>query len=259
MQGPASSPVIYQDLLILDVEGTDKQFIAALDKTTGKTVWMYERPQEMYTATKPVYRKSYQTPVILAIDGRPQLISNGALLVTGHEPLTGKEIWRVRYRDDSSISSIVSGLGLLFVNTGGPPGGSELWAIRQGGNGDVTDTHVVWQLTKEAPHQSSPVLVGDLLFSVSDAGLLICTEGKTGQQVWSKRLKGKFGASLLAVNGRIYVANTGGTTTVIAPEREYRELAVNQLDDGLWASPAVTENALLVRTKTHLYRIEEKK
>ena len=116
---------------------------------------------------------------------------------------------------------------------------------------------MVWKLVEDAPHQSSPVLIGDLLYTMSDQGILICMEATTGRQVWSERLKGKFGPSLLAATGRIYLSSTKGTTTVIATGREYRELAVNQLDGELWASPAVTGDALLLRTKSHLYRIEQ--
>lgn len=258
MQGPASSPILFEDLLILHLEGTDKQFIVALNKATGESAWHYDRPEELYGNDdhSPVHKKSYQTPVIVEVDGTPQMVSNGALLVTGHNPRTGEEIWRVRYRNDSTISSIIHGNGLLFVNTGGPPGGSQLWGIRMGGTGDVTDSHVVWQMTENAPHQSSPVLVDDLLYMVSDRGLLTCMEATTGEQVWSERMRPHFGASLLAAPGRIYLSNTKGTTTVIAPGREYRELAENELDGELWASPAVTGNALVLRTKTHLYRIE---
>ncbi len=258
MQGPASSPVLFEDLIIITVEGTDKQFIAALNKRTGETAWLYNRPAELYKDIEGVYMKSYQTPVFVDVDGQTQLVSNGALLVTGHDPHTGKEIWRARYRDDSTISRIVSGHGLLFVNTGGSPGATQLWAIRQGATGDVTDSHVVWKMTEDAPHQSSPVLVDDLLYMVSDLGLLICMEATTGTQVWSHKMEGKFGASLLATPDRIYLSNIKGQTTVIAPGREYKELAVNQLDGELWASPAVTHNALILRTKTHLYRIERR-
>jgi outer membrane protein assembly factor BamB len=259
MQGPASSPVLFDELLIVTLEGVDKQFMAALDKKTGETVWTYNRPADIYTPdVKPVFRKSFQTPAIIDVNGTPQLVSNGALLVTGHEPRTGREIWRVRYGVDSTISSIVHGHGLLFVNTGGHPGESEFWAIREGGAGDVTQSHAVWKMTKDTPFQSSPVLAGDLLYAVTDEGVLTCTEATTGQPVWSQHLKGKYGASLLAAPGRIYLSNTKGATTVFAPEREYRELAVNQLDGELWTSPAVAGNALLLRTKTHLYRIEHR-
>ncbi len=259
MQGPASSPVLFEDLLIVTLEGIDRQFMAALDKKTGATVWMYNRPADIYTPdTKPVFRKSYQTPLIVDVDGKPQLVSNGALLVTGHEPRIGKEIWRVRYGVDSTISSIVHGHGLLFVNTGGHPSESELLAIREGGTGDVLNSNVVWKMTKDTPFQTSPVLAGDLLYTVTDDGMLTCLEAATGKPVWSQRLKGKYGASLLAVPDRIYLSNTKGKTTVFAPERQYRELAVSQLDGELWTSPAVAGNALLLRTKTHLYKIANK-
>jgi outer membrane protein assembly factor BamB len=259
MQGPASSPVLFENVVIVTIEATDKQFMAALDKKTGETVWRYDRPSDLYQGIEGVYVKSYQTPVFITVDSKPQLVSNGALLVTGHDPRTGAEIWRVRYRDDSTISRIVTWQDLLFVNTGGSPGGTQLYAVRQGGAGDVTDSHVVWKMTKDVPHESSPVVVGDLLYTMSEKGVLICMEAATGAQVWSQRMKGEFWASMLATSDRIYLLNKKGTMTVIAPGREYRELGVNTLDGEFWASPAVAGDTLLLRSKTHLYRIEQKK
>jgi outer membrane protein assembly factor BamB len=259
MQGPVSSPVLFEDLLIVHLEGTDVQFVVALDTKTGNTVWRYERPQELYGHVEPVYlRKAYHTPVLVKVNGRTQLVSNGAMLVTGHEPKTGKEIWRVRYRDDNTISRIVSGHGLFFINFGGPPNATHLWAVGQGGAGDVTDTHVVWKMTEDVPLESSPVLVGDLLYTLSDRGVLICKEAKTGKTVWSERLDGKYGASLLYANGRIYISSKEGKTTVIEPGEKFRKLAVNELDGFLGASPAVVGKSLLLRTKTHLYRVQDK-
>lgn len=258
MQGPASSPILFENLLIVTVEGTDRQFMAALDKKTGDNVWLYERPRDLYTPDIPgVYLKSYQTPVIVDVDGTPQLVSNGALLCTGHEPRTGKEIWRVRYRDDSTISRIVTGHGLMFINTGGSPNATQLWAVREGGTGDITDTHVVWKMTEYSPHESSPVLVGGLLYTIDERSMLICTDAATGNEVWRQPMKGDYWASLLATNDRVYIPGRKGATTIIAPGREYKELAVNQLDGELWASPAVAGNSLLLRTKTHLYRIAQ--
>ena len=259
MQGPVSSPILYEDLLILHLEGIDVQFIAALDKNTGDTVWREDRPKELYESVKtPYLRKAYHTPVLVEVDGQIQLVSNGALLVTGHEPQTGKELWRVHYRDDNTISRIVSGHGLLFVNSGGSPNRTQLWAVRQGGAGDVTDTHVVWKMTKDVPLESSPVLVGDLLYTVSDNGVLICKQAMTGETVWTERLGGRYGASPLHADNRIYLFNKKGKGTVIEPGRTFRELASNQLDGGLWASPAVAGKSLLLRTKTHLYRVQNK-
>jgi outer membrane protein assembly factor BamB len=259
MQGPASSPIIFENLLIVTVEGTDKQFTAALDKKTGTTVWTYNRPRDLYDGIEGVFVKAYQTPVILEVDGKSQLVSNGAVMCTGHDPRTGEEIWRIRYRDDSTISRIVAGHGLMFINTGGSPGGTQLYAVREGGVGDVTDSHVVWKMLEDAPHESSPVLVGDLLYTISERGTLICTEATTGTQVWSTRLKGDYWPSLLATKDRIYLSNKKGMTNVIATGREYRELAVNTLEGEMLASPAVAGDSLLLRTKTDLYRIEQKK
>lgn len=259
MQGPASSPVIVGDLLVVTLEGTDKQFMAGLNKQTGETVWTYNRPADLYQGIEGVYVKSYQTPVVVEVEGKPQLVSNGAVMATGHDPRTGDEIWRIRYRDDSTISRIVTGHGLMFINTGGSPGATELWAVREGGTGDVTDTHVVWKMTQDAPHESSPVLVDDLLYTASEKGVLICMEATTGKPVWTQRLKGDYWPSLLAAPDRIYVSNRKGETRVIATGREYRELAVNALDGDMLASPAVAGDSLLLRTKTHLYRIEQKK
>ncbi|MHC4119948.1 MAG: outer membrane protein assembly factor BamB family protein [Planctomycetota bacterium] len=182
MQGPVSSPILYEDLLIVPLEGVDVQFVAGLDKKTGRQVWRYDRPRDLYDGIEPLYLlKSYHTPVVVEVNGQPQLINNGAMLVTGHEPRTGKELWRVRYRDDNPISRIISGGGLLFISSGGNPGASHLLAVREGGVGDVTDTHVVWTMTKDAPHEGSPVLVGDLLYLMSDKGVLTCKQAATGK------------------------------------------------------------------------------
>lgn len=259
LQGPASSPVLFDDLVILHFEGIDVQFIAALDKKTGNTVWRINRPPEIYDNVEPVFlRKAYHTPVIVEVDGKAQLVSNGALLVTGHEPQTGKELWRVVYGVDSTISRIVSGHGLFFVNCGGAPNAAQLWAVRQGGVGDVTESHVVWKMTEDVPLEGSPVLVGDLLYTMSDRGVLICLEAKTGKTVWTERLSGNYGASLLYADNRIYISSMQGKTTVIEPGPTFRVLAVNELDGGFWASPAVADESLLLRTKTHLYRIQRK-
>jgi outer membrane protein assembly factor BamB len=257
MQGPVSSPILYEDLLIFPLEGTDVQFVVALDKKTGRQVWRYDRPRELYEGIEPLYLlKSYHTPVIVEVDGRPQLINNGALLATGHDPRTGSEIWRVRYRDDNPISRIISGHGLLFINSGGNPGASHLLAVRQGGIGDVTDTHVAWKMTEDAPHESSPVLAGDLLYLMSDKGLLTCKQATTGKTLWAERLEGDYGASLLYADGRIYMSNKEGKTTVIEPGPTFRVLATSQIDGFLGASPAMAGKSLLLRTKTHLYRVE---
>lgn len=260
MQGPGSSPFIYKNLLILHLEGTDVQFITALDKKTGDSVWRYDRPRDLYESMKTLaYRKSYQTPIIVNVDGKDQMISNGALMVTGHDPLTGKEIWQVRYGEDNSIGRVVNGLGLYFVNCGGPPNRSQLWAVRHGGKGDVTDTYVAWKMaTKDVPLESSPILIDDLLYTVSDNGVILCMQAKTGEVIWQHNVRERYGASPIYADGKIYFCSKKGTTVVIKPGREYQELATNHLDGELWASPAVVGKSIILRTMTHLYRIEKK-
>ena len=160
LQGPVSSPVLFDDLLIVHLEGTDVQFIAALDKKTGNTVWRIHRPQELYENVEPLFlRKAYHTPVIVEVDGKVQLVGNGAQVAMGHDPRTGEELWRVVYGDDNTISRIVSGHGLFFVNTGGTSDSVRLWAVRQGGTGDVTDSHVVWEVSDDVPVELHPCLL----------------------------------------------------------------------------------------------------
>ena len=144
----------------------------------------------------------------------------------------------------------------MFINSGGEPGNSHLLAVRQGGTGDITDSHVAWKMDDDVPSESAPVLVGDLLYLLTDKGLLQCKQATTGQTVWSEKLEGDYGASLLHADGRIYISNKEGKTTIIKPGREFKVLAVNQLDGFLGASPSVAGKSLLLRSKTHLYRVE---
>jgi len=138
-------------------------------------------------------------------------------------------------------------------------GGDRLLAVRPDGSGDVTKTHVDWTLNKNVPSRSSPLLVGDLLYMASNDGILSCVEPKTGEVVWKDRLGGSIWASPIYAAGRVYFFNDSGTAYVGEGGRSWKKLAENTLDDGCMASPAVAGESLFVRTKTHLYRIEEKK
>jgi outer membrane protein assembly factor BamB len=173
-----------------------------------------------------------------------------------YDPQSGAELWKARYNGWSIVPRPLFGHGLLYViNDYERP---ELWAVRPDGRGDVTDTHVAWKVVKDMPATASLLLIDDLLYLVNDQGFALCLEARTGNVVWRERLPGRNSASPIYAAGRIYFFSEKNLTTVIAPGREFRVLAENQLDDRLMATPAVTGNAFILRSKTHLYRLEEK-
>ena len=262
-RGSGSSPFLYKNLLILHFDGSDNQFVVAMDKNTGETVWKTKRtadfqdidPETGGPRREGDHRKAFSTPVIAQVDGKPILISLGSMALYAYEPDTGKEIWRVEKPGCHSGSGRpVLGHGLVYAPMGT---GRELWAVRPDGQGCVTDTHVAWKYDRAVPHRSSPILVGNHVFLVDDNGVAACVDAKTGEQVWRKRIGGNFSASPIYVEGRIYLFDESGKSTVIAASPEYEVLAVNELDDGFMGSPAVTGKSLILRTKTALYRIEE--
>jgi len=253
-RGPGSSPILYDNLLIFHMDGIDVQFVIALEKTSGKTVWKTPRPADLQQID-PDLRKAYSTPLVIRVGGRDQIVCTGAMYTIAYEPATGKEIWRVRHGGFSNASRPVCADGMVFVNSGfGRP---TLWAVRTDGRGDVSETHTAWKCSKGMPLKPSPAVVGELIFAVSDSGVMTCLETKTGEIVWQKRVGGQFSASPIYADGRIYFFSHEDKAIVIQPAREYRELAVNRLDDGCMASAAVAGKAIYLRSKTHLYRIEK--
>jgi outer membrane protein assembly factor BamB len=257
-RGPASSPIVFENLLIMHFDGYDYQYVVALDKRTGRTVWKEDRNVDYGTDDGDVM-KAYCTPIIIQAAGRLQLISPTSKAAISYNPRTGEELWKVRFEQFSATARPLYGHGLLFINTGF--GKANLLAVRPDGTGDVTATHVVWTVKKSVPSKPSQLLVGDLLYMVHDAGVATCLEAKTGQLVWQQRIGGKYSSSPLQAGGRIYFFSHDGKTTVVAAGREYRLVAVNQLGaqpgDGFRASPAVSGNALFLRNLTHLYRIQQ--
>ncbi len=262
-RGPGSSPLLWNNLLIMNFDGSDFQYIIALDKTTGQTVWKTNRSidfKDLNADGKPRadgdFRKAFSSPKIMTADGQPILLSVGSHAVYCYEPTTGKELWRTEYRDGHSGSiTPIFGDGLAFTGTG--HGATELWAIRPGGHGVVNDTNVVWKEKKRIPTRPSPLFVDGLLYMVNDSGIVSCLDAKTGAEIWHGRIDGSYSASPIYADGRIYCFNEKGKTTVLAAGRELKVLAENQLDTGILGCPAVSGNALYIRTRTDLYRIEE--
>ncbi|HAH22596.1 MAG TPA: quinonprotein alcohol dehydrogenase [Prolixibacteraceae bacterium] len=260
MQGAASSPVIYKNLLILHIEGTDVQYLIALDKHTGKTIWKTNRPREFYDKIEPVYRKAFCTPIVVPVNGKDQLISNGSQLCIAYEPETGKEIWQVFYGDDSTVSMPLSWGGLVFVNSGWmfPKGGAfycRLLAVDPTGTGDVTKTHVPWETGEDVPQISTPVIVDSLIYMVHERGDLTCLNARDGKVIWKTKLKDQFNASALYASGNIYLFSVKGKSYVIKPGLTFQLIAENQLDGMIKATPAIVRDNVILRTDKFLYRI----
>jgi outer membrane protein assembly factor BamB len=273
-RGAGSSPILYSNLFLLNFDGSDHQFVLALDKQTGRTVWEKQRSidyQDLGPDGRPEqggdYRKAFGTCQVATFDGRTILLSQGSRALYAYDPPSGDELWRLEERSSySGASRPLTGHGLVFVSAGFGSGG--VLAIRPGKAGEVLDTkapgtdatqlQVVWKTKPNAPKKPSLLLLGDLLFAIDDSGVATCWEALTGKVVWSERLGGHYSASPLAAGGRIYLFSEEGKTTVVAAGREFKKLAENQLGDGFMASPAVSGEALFLRSRTQLYRIEER-
>ncbi|HEX2342317.1 MAG TPA: PQQ-binding-like beta-propeller repeat protein [Vicinamibacterales bacterium] len=244
--GAGGSPVLHGDLLIFSCDGSDAAFVVALDKRTGKVRWKRDRRMPADQA--------YSTPLVIRVGERDEVISVGAYRATAYELDSGKEIWRVAYDEGfSNVPRPVYGHGLVYIATGFHQ--PALLAVRADGSGDVTRTHVAWTLRRAAPLTPSPLLVGDELYVVNDAGIATCLDAKTGHIYWQQRLGGAYSASPVFADGRIYFLAEEGVATVVAPGKEFQKLATNTLDGSTLASMAVSARSLFIRTDTHLYRL----
>jgi outer membrane protein assembly factor BamB len=246
--GNGGSPMLYGDLLVLSCDGADTAFVVALDKRTGKIRWKTDRRRP--------WDQAYSTPLVINVGGRDQIFSVGAYRAAAYDPDNGRELWRVSYDDGfSNVPRPVFGHGLVYIATGFQQ--PFLLAVRADGTGDVTRTHIAWTLNRGAPLTPSPLLVGDDLYVVNDNGIASALDAKTGAIHWQQRLGGTFSASPVLADGRIYFTSEDGETTVVAPGREFRKLAMNRIDEPTLASLAISGGSIFMRGESHLYRIAE--
>ena len=248
--GAGGSPALYGDLLIVNCDGNGGDaYVAALDVRTGKIRWK--------TTRRHPADQAYTTPLVIRVGDRDQVISIGAYRAYAYDPASGREIWRVSYEPGfSNVPRPVHGHGLVFIATGFQE--PALMAVRTGGSGDVTRSHVAWTLKRGAPFTPTPLLVGDELFVVNDIGVLTCVDARTGAVLWQQRLGGNYSASPVLADGRIYFQSEEGVTTVLAPGKAFQRLAASQLDGVTFASMAVADRSFYIRSSTHLYRIANK-
>ena len=253
--GPASSPFIYNNFLIFNVDGRDVQYVIALNKETGETAWKTNRSVD-FSDVQVNQRKAYGTPFIIPRGNSNQMVSIGAKGVYSYDPENGKELWKAEHRGWSIAPRPVYGEGLVFtmIDRDRP----EMWAIKPNGSGDITETHIEWKETKRMPPRASPIIIKGLLFVVDRNGYISCIEAKTGKSIWQKRMKGRFSASPILANNLIYFFNEDTVCTIIKPTRELEIVAENKLSsDKLMATPAFDENSIYIRTENNLYRIKE--
>lgn len=244
--GPASSPVIFEDVLIINCDGSDRQFTVGLDKRTGQEVWRSTRQGRM----------AYSTPLLVTWNGQTQVVCSCGEWAVAYEPASGRELWRFRYPGGySNVPRPVAAFGLTFVSSGYDT--PTFYALKLDLQGDITETGAVWKLSKGAPRNVSPLIVGDELYLMSDNGIATCLDARTGQVHWQERVGGDYSASPIYASGRIYFLNETGKTTVLAPGKTYQVLAENELPGRTLASLAPVDGAIYLRTDTALYRIQE--
>jgi outer membrane protein assembly factor BamB len=247
--GTASSPLLYRDRVIVvqDHQGRSGSFIAAFDTGTGRQLWRTPRAAQV----------GWNSPIAVRVGNHDELIVSGQQAVVAYDPDTGQELWMARGNTFETIPTPVVGHGLLFCSSGraGPT-----LAIRPGGSGDVTKTHIAWKAAKGSPFVPSPVLYGDYLYLVNDmASVATCYAAKTGQLMWQGRL-GKprregFSASPVALDGKIFFTNDVGETFVLKAGPEFEILHVNTLGERVLASPALVDGRWYFRTDEHLLAI----
>ncbi len=264
VQGPGSSPVLYKNLLILHYEGTDVRYIVALDKATGKQVWRTNRPAEPYVPLPQIGKKAYVTPLIINVKGRDLLISNGSAVCCAYDPLTGEEVWKVVRGAESTVPMSVAEKGIVYFYTGSMnnPDGStftELIAVNPDGKGDITGTNILWKKHDDQSQTqiSSPVIKDGLIYTITSRNILMCIDASTGTEVWSERLKANHNASPLFAGGNVWIFSIKGEVLTVKAGRNYEVVARNQMDSGIWATPAFLRNSVILRTEKYICRIGE--
>ena len=262
-RGAGSSPILWKNLLILPFDGSDVQFIVALDKVTGKTVWKVDRSidfKDIQPDGKPEadgdWRKGFATAHVTEFAGKPLLISSGAKAHYGYEPATGKELWRFEERGaHSAAARPVVGDGVAFFPIGFGKG--QVIALKLGGSGLLEESSIAWRSPKSAPNKPSVCYDGKRVFILNDGGMAGAVNAKTGEDLWRERIGGNYSASPLLAEGRIYLFSEEGKVTVLAAGDTFQKLGEGKFDDGFMASPAVSGKSLILRTKTAIYRVEQ--
>jgi outer membrane protein assembly factor BamB len=250
--GNGGSPALVDGMLIVCCDGEDQQFVIALDAKTGVTRWKTDR------GIKQDDPYSFATPLAIEVSGRREVVCPAAGANMSYDPATGRELWRFALNAEcfSNVPRPLFAHGLIFLSDAGEP--PDLLAIRAGGTGEISATHLAWRAKNVLGLTASPVLVGDELYTVTDQGVGVCLDARTGKVHWRNRIGGDFSASLLFAGGHLYFQNEDGVATVIRPGIKYELVATNDLKEPTLASYAAADGAFFIRTEQHLFRIEKR-
>ncbi len=250
VHGNGGSPALVGDALIFSCDGESNPFLAALNKSDGTVLWRTPRT----LGAKRTF--SFSTPLAIDVKDQTQVISPTSGGVIAYDPRSGREIWKVRYPEGYSVvPRPVFGHGLVFVSSAFDR--PVFYAIRPDGTGDITETHVAWSISKGAPNTPSPLLVGDEIYFVSDAGIMTCADARKGTVHWQERIGGNFSASPVFADGKIFVQSEEGVGTVLKPGKTFTVLSKNDLKERTLASYALDEGVIFIRGAKHLFRIQQ--
>jgi outer membrane protein assembly factor BamB len=252
--GAASSPVIYKDLVILQVDRQEDSFVAAFRLKDGEPVWRTSRDEI----------PSWGTPAIFRGAPRDELVTHATKFIRAYDPLTGKELWRLGPNSEVTTPTPVIAHGLVYI-TNGYRGVQPIYAVRPGGSGDLTlpaektsSAHIAWSTQRGGPYTPTPLVYGDHFYTIGNAGILAVYDAKTGERLFQERVAGKggaFSASPVAGDGKLYLPSEDGEIFVLKAGPKPELLATNPMGEVLMASPAISDSVLYVRGLEHLYAI----
>ena len=242
--GHGSSPVLYRDTLLLLCEHPGGAYLLALDKATGKERWKADRGKE---------RRSYSTPFLVSGDKVDELIINTSDRVEAVNPLNGAVLWYAGEPNRVPVPMPVYYNGVVYTSRGNF--GSPYMAVRTGGRGDVSSTHVKWEVKAGAPYVSSLLYYQGLIYMATENGIVSCIDSANGKTIWKARFGGVFTASPVAAEGHIYLVNEAGEAFVLEAGREKKILARNRIPERTLASPAISHGQIFLRTDEHLIAI----
>lgn len=244
VHGYCTSPVLFENLLLVNGDHDGQSYLAALDKSTGDVVWKTPRTHQT---------RSYVTPLLRQVDGNMQAVMTGSKRVAGFDPRTGKRLWWIEGPTEQFVASMVHDDDGFYLTAGFPT--YHVMSIRPGGSGDVTESHVNWHVTNAQSYVPSPVVTNGLLFIADDRGIAHCFDTKTGERVWRQRLGRHFSASLVTANGLVYFTTDDGETILMRASRTAEIVQENSLGESIYASPAISDGNLFIRGDNHLFCI----